>query len=218
MAFAVDNSADMFALTNAHTIRRVDGLSGDTKWTWMSEDQRYVNQTGVRPIKLLMRFICSSSVLFCKIVTTEATIYVVGLTKSFKGYTLHVVALDSSTGASISSVDVSSTVKKPSDFIALTSSQTPQPTLTWLEDGYIQSAVLTPELKLKARTIHGERYKELRDVGIADAGLVLALKPDETSHVIRVDKGTQGVQKVWEFANSVGSLFTIHSHISEQGL
>lgn len=144
-----------------------------------------------------------SSVLYCKIVATESTLYLVGLTKSFKAYTLHVVALDSSTGTTISSSAVSSTVNGPSDFIALTSSQTPQPILTWLEDGYIKSVVLTPEVKSKPRTIRDDAYKEIKDVGIADAGIVVALKQDETSHVIRIDKATQGVQKVWEFANSV---------------
>lgn len=144
-----------------------------------------------------------SSVLYSKIVTTESTLYLVGLTKSFKAYTLHVVALDSSTGTTISSSAISSTINGPSDFIALTSSRTPQPILTWLEDGYIKSVVLTPEVKSKPRTIHDDAYKEIKDVGIADAGIVVALKRDETSHVIRIDKAAQGVQKVWEFANSV---------------
>lgn len=40
--FSVDKSSDLFALTNAYTVRRVDGLTGETKWTWRSEDQRFV--------------------------------------------------------------------------------------------------------------------------------------------------------------------------------
>lgn len=145
----------------------------------------------------------SSSVLFCKLVTTKVTIYLVGLTKAFQGYTLHVVALDSSTGTTLSSIDIPSRIDGPSDFIALTSSRTPQPILAWLDNGYIKSVVLNPELKLKPQTIRDDMYKELRDVGIADAGMVIALTQNETSHVIRVNKGAQGVQKVWEFANSV---------------
>ena len=152
----------------------------------------------------------SSSVLFCKLVTSKATVYLVGLTKSFKGYTLRVVALDSSTGATLSSIDISSSV---SDFSTLTSSRTPQPILVWLDDGYIKSIVFSPELKLKARTIRDDKYKELKDVGIADAGIIIALKEDETSHVIRVDKGAQGVQKVWEFANSVGLFCICHLYL-----
>ncbi|KAF8508073.1 DUF1620-domain-containing protein [Gautieria morchelliformis] len=186
VAFSVDKTSDVFALTNAYAVHRVDGLTGETKWTWMSEDQ-------------------SSSILFCKIVATEATLYLVGLTKSFKGYTLHVVALDASTGTTISSLGISSNVNGPSDFITLTSARTPQPILVWLEDGYIKSVVLAPELNLNPRTIREDVYKELRDVGIADAGIVLALKQEETSHVIRVDKIAQGVEKVWEFANSEAS-------------
>jgi hypothetical protein len=41
VAFSVDKTSDVFALTNAHTVRRVDGLVGELKWEWTSEDQRY---------------------------------------------------------------------------------------------------------------------------------------------------------------------------------
>ena len=46
--FSVDKTSDLFALTNAYTVRRVDGLTGETKWTWMSEDQRFVTYTCLR--------------------------------------------------------------------------------------------------------------------------------------------------------------------------
>lgn len=46
--FAVDRTSDVFALTNAYTIRRVDGLTGETKWIWMSEDQGCASDIDVR--------------------------------------------------------------------------------------------------------------------------------------------------------------------------
>jgi hypothetical protein len=147
-------------------------------------------------------------------VATEAVTYVVGLTKSFKSYALHIVSLDSSTGVALSSREIPSSVNGPSDFVALTSSRSPQPILAWLEDGHVRTVTLVPELVVKARTIRDDIYKELKDVGIADAGIFVALKRDDTSHVIRVDRDTQSVKKVWEFANSVCRFIriTLESH------
>ena len=139
----------------------------------------------------------------------EAVTYVVGLTKSFMSYTLHVVSLDSSTGIALASVDVPSSINGPLDLVTLTSSRTPQPILAWLEDSHIRSVALTPNLAVKLHTIREDIYKELKDVGIADAGIFLALKRDDTCHVLRVDLGTQSVKKVWEFANSVRQFICI---------
>jgi len=47
LAFSVDNTSDIFVLTNANTVRRVDGLTGIAKWEWTSEDQRYVSAAEV---------------------------------------------------------------------------------------------------------------------------------------------------------------------------
>ncbi|KAF8577387.1 DUF1620-domain-containing protein [Ramaria rubella] len=185
LAFSVDRTSDLFALTNANTVRRVNGLTGETNWEWTSEDR-------------------SSSVLYCKIVTAELTTYIVGFTKSFNAYTLRVVALNSSTGLVLSSADIPSNVNGPFDFVALTSSRTPQPMIAWLEDGYIRTASLNTELKIKPKILRDDIYKELKDVGIADAGIVVALKRDGTSHVLRVVQETN-VKKVWEFANSAAS-------------
>jgi ER membrane protein complex subunit 1 len=48
IAFSVDKTSDVFALTNAYVVHRVDGLTGETKWTWMSEDQRCLMKTSVQ--------------------------------------------------------------------------------------------------------------------------------------------------------------------------
>jgi hypothetical protein len=42
LAFVHDSSdihSDVFVLTNGHTVLRLDGLSGKTKWSWTSPDQ-----------------------------------------------------------------------------------------------------------------------------------------------------------------------------------
>ena len=46
--FSVDKSPDLFVLTNAYTVRRVNGITGETKWTWMSDDQRFVIEASER--------------------------------------------------------------------------------------------------------------------------------------------------------------------------
>lgn len=42
VVFSVDKTSDILVLTNAHTVRRVDGSNGRPKWEWTLEDQRYV--------------------------------------------------------------------------------------------------------------------------------------------------------------------------------
>ncbi|KAF8512945.1 DUF1620-domain-containing protein [Hysterangium stoloniferum] len=183
IVFSVDSTSDIFVLTNAFTVRRIDGLNGETKWQWSSEEQ-------------------SSSILFSKLISTVTATYVVGLTKSFRSYTLHVVVLDSSTGALISSTDLSSSINGPADFVTLTSAKTPNPILAWLDEGYIKAVVLDKDLKSKIRSNRDNIYEEIKDLGVNDAGILLALKQDGTSHVLRIDQEAQGVGKIWEFSNS----------------
>ena len=38
----VPSSSQLLVLTNGHTLRSIDGMTGETKWSWTSEDQRSV--------------------------------------------------------------------------------------------------------------------------------------------------------------------------------
>jgi ER membrane protein complex subunit 1 len=40
----VPNSSQLLVLTNGHTLRSIDGKTGEIKWSWTSEDQRFVDQ------------------------------------------------------------------------------------------------------------------------------------------------------------------------------
>lgn len=42
--FSVDDTNDIFTLTNAHTIQRINGYTGKAIWSWTSEDQTYVEK------------------------------------------------------------------------------------------------------------------------------------------------------------------------------
>ncbi|KIJ47261.1 hypothetical protein M422DRAFT_66579 [Sphaerobolus stellatus SS14] len=180
--FSIDKTNDVFALTNAHAVRRVDGISGQPKWTWTSEDQ-------------------TSSVLYSKLVMTESTIYVIGLTKSFKSYTLHVVSLDATTGAQLSLTGIDSSINNPSEFIALTSAKSPNPILSWFNEGHIHTLTLNPKMKNKVVKLK-DTYREIIDTATSDAGIFVASKEDGTSHVMRITKGHDSVESIWEFENA----------------
>ncbi|KIJ24147.1 hypothetical protein M422DRAFT_56525 [Sphaerobolus stellatus SS14] len=183
--FSIDKTNDVFALTNAHVVRRVDGISGQPKWTWTSEDQ-------------------TSSVLYSKLVMTESTIYVIGLTKSFKSYTLHVVSLDATTGAQLSSTSIDSSINNPSEFIVLTSAKSPNPILSWFNEGHIHTLTLNPKMKNKVVKLK-DTYREIIDTATSDAGIFVASKEDGTSHVMRITKGHDSVESIWEFENADGA-------------
>jgi len=126
--------------------------------------------------------------------------------KSLKSYTLHIVSLDASNGHQLFSIDVPSSISSPSDFLALTSSNSPSPILVWLDEGsHVKSLVLQPELTLKVKTLRSEIYREIKDTGTSDAGIFVALKRDGTAHVLRIAKSSDAVDKVWEFDNSADS-------------
>lgn len=135
---------------------------------------------------------------------TKSTVFTIGLVKSLKSYTLHIVSLDASNGHQLFSIDVPSSISSPSDFLALTSSKSPSPILIWLDEGsHVKSLVLQPELTLKVKTLRSEIYREIKDTGTSDAGIFVALKGDGTAHVLRIAKSLDAVDKVWEFDNSV---------------
>lgn len=40
---------DLFALTNGHTVHRIDGTSVDLIWSWTAPEQTYVNDSVLAP-------------------------------------------------------------------------------------------------------------------------------------------------------------------------
>lgn len=63
---------DIFVLTNGHTIRSVDGTTGEAKWTWVSPDRRRVILLEFAPGTLDFSLI-SSNVHACCIVLWWST-------------------------------------------------------------------------------------------------------------------------------------------------
>ncbi|KAI0052505.1 DUF1620-domain-containing protein [Auriscalpium vulgare] len=184
VAFASDAS-DMFVLTSGHVLQRLDP-TGDVQWTWTSPDQ-------------------TSLVIYAKLISTETAVYVLGLTKSFASYTIHVTAVSPTTGEVLSNADIPSTILKgPSELITLTS-QTDKnlyPHVVWVEAGSIRSVALVPKLNNKPTSIKGSTYDKIIDIGMHAEGYFVALQPDGSSRVIRLDAETSGLKIVWDFADS----------------
>ncbi|KZT08987.1 DUF1620-domain-containing protein [Laetiporus sulphureus 93-53] len=171
---------DVFVLSNAYILRRIDGKTGDVVWSWMSPDQ-------------------SSLVAYSRIVATPSIIYIIGLAKSFASYTIHVTALSSSTGEVIASVPIPSSVHNGlTDFFAISSGT--ESRVIWLEAGVIKSLSFMPELKEKPRDMSRTLYKSIKEIALSAHGLFIAIKETESASIIRLDK--KGLQEIWEFTDS----------------
>ncbi|CAL1698629.1 unnamed protein product [Somion occarium] len=180
-----DKSKDTFVLTNGHTLRRINGKSGDIVWGWTSPDQ-------------------TSLVVYSKVVTTSDAIYLIGLAKSFASYTVHVSAISPDNGELLSDADVpSSIINGPQGLIVVSHEGTRGKSvrLAWLEQARIHSVALTPQLKDKPTIKKGSAYLQVHDIGLQEKGLFVATKEDGSGRVIRFSE--DGALKVfWEFADS----------------
>lgn len=148
-----------------------------------------------------------SQIIYSKIVATPTTTYIVGLSKSFASYTLHVTALSTTSGELLASNNIPSSITDgPSSLLSLsptTSASAPQ--VVWLESGSIKSVVLTEKLDSKPTTVKGASYEKIVDVGLTEKGYFVALKEgDGTARVVKLAEGEKdGLKIVWEFADSV---------------
>ncbi|EPQ55571.1 DUF1620-domain-containing protein [Gloeophyllum trabeum ATCC 11539] len=178
----------IFVLTNGHSVRLIDGSTGDMKWGWTSADQ-------------------TSKVIYTKLVATSSTVYLIGLSKSIQSNTLHITSLSASTGELIEDVDVPSNIAEgPADIIPLTSVSGAEPRLAWFDRGAIRSMLLTPDLKDKPASTKEARYRRVIDVNLGEErGIFVAIQHDGSARVFRIDEEGPGVKAIWEFADSADS-------------
>ncbi|OBZ74558.1 ER membrane protein complex subunit 1 [Grifola frondosa] len=175
---------DMFVLTNGHILRRIDGSTGEIRWGWTSPDQ-------------------TSLVVYFRIFATPSTVYLVGLTKSFASYTLHVTTISSDSGELVADADFPSSITTgPDDILLLHNVNDSQinARIVWSEDGSIKSFALTPDLKGKSAVIKGAVYTKIEDVGLSEHGQFVALRDDGSGRVIKL--GNEGLKVIWEYADS----------------
>lgn len=145
-----------------------------------------------------------SQVIYSKIIATPTTTYVVGLSKSFASYTLHVTSLSTSSGEELASANIPSSITDgPSSLLSLYPT-TSAPQIVWLESGTIKSVALTEKLDSKPTAIKGASYEQVLDVGLAEQGYLVALKAgDGTARIVKLAEEKEGLKVVWEFADSV---------------
>ncbi|KAF8636102.1 hypothetical protein AX17_003807 [Amanita inopinata Kibby_2008] len=193
LAFAVrddeasNGPADIYVLTNGHTVSYIDGSTGEVKWKWRAPDE-------------------SSSVIYTKLKATSYALYVIGVTKSFSTYTLHITALSSTTGEMLNETEVNSSILQPTLEMVLLSLQVPhsyRPRISWLEKGKFKSKALTPDLKnpikVKVTSTTNSTYEKILDVGVSDLGYVVATKLDGPATVMMLEQDGAAVMPVWLF-------------------
>lgn len=214
-------ASQVFVMTDGHVLRNIDRVTGEVKWGWSAPDQ-----TSVSISSLLLQWdldfgnnYCSraiadtltirSLVVYSKILATPSAIYILGLSKSFASYTLHITSLSPVTGELISDVNVPSSVTSGfSDVLVLRDLRTSEaePQVVWLEGKVIKSFALTPSLKAKTSAIKEAVYRSVEDVGVSEYGQFVAVKEDGSAWVIRLS--SEGLKVIWEYADSVRTMLS----------
>lgn len=142
----------------------------------------------------------SSSIMYTKLTTSTVAVYAVGLVKSIRSYTLHVVALDTQTGAKLASVNVPSDIVDAQDsIVALSSKAAGIPFLVWTEGGKTMSFALTPELDAKPAQVKDAKFVRILDVSLEHSGLAVGIRADGSAQTIRVDAPSRSVVTSFEF-------------------
>src|SRR6266702_855526 len=143
-----------------------------------------------------------ASVVYAKLVTTPSTVYVIGFTKSSASKTLHVSSLSTSTGELVVSTNIPLSVAVgPSDVLTLSSdTATLNPRAVWLEAGTIRSVALVPDLKEKPTSVMVSAYTRIIDIGLQSKGHFVALTPNDTGRILKLD--VDKLKVIWEFTDS----------------
>jgi ER membrane protein complex subunit 1 len=164
---------DMFVLANGYTVRRMAGSNGgEILWSSLS--------SSIENVRSGTQFIISD------IVATTTTIYLIGLEKSAKTYTLHLTSLSASTGDEIASTPVSSSIFRGLKETPLSAIPTRiQSSHGSNKEPYTHSPS-RPISKENQLPLKGSPCKSFKDVGLKDHGQFIAIKPDESSGVYKL--------------------------------
>jgi hypothetical protein len=202
VAIAFDN-IDILILSNGHTVRKLAARDGAVIWGWTSPDQACVRVLPEVQLELIM--LCSSTTFFTKIVRSSTALYVIGLTKSFRSYTLTVVSLNPVNGEVIETANVPSDLADLDSYRVLLGANRGPTSLVWLEGESIKTSTLTEDLsqiKKTTSTKYGP-YSRILEVGVEEFGYLTAIKTDGEAHIYRIARDGLGVNKVASFDSSV---------------
>ena len=173
IAFALnDETPDIITLSNGHSVTRVNGFTGAKNWTWSSPD-------------------AASSTIFTKLAVSHSAVFALGLTKSFRSYTLKIVALDSTTGAELASQDYPSDIEDANNaFVTLLHRTAAFPTVLWVDNGQAMVLDLDDQLKHKPAALKDGKFVRLLDVGLELSGILVGLRADDSAQVLKWESGT----------------------------
>lgn len=167
----------------------------------------------VYPLFALLLFLLKCSCLFSslnlhsRLLQDEKNTYVIGLSKSFAGYTLYVTVLDSSSGKETVSYPVPGNLRTGLDDVLVVEHPT-EPSLFWVENGSIKWLSL---INRKVTTLKAKNVSRLIDLGIGEHGIFVAQEVDETSSVYSFYATETGFEprQLFVFQDSVRSLFSL---------
>ncbi|TDL26922.1 DUF1620-domain-containing protein [Rickenella mellea] len=183
-------STDVFVLTNGCELRRIDAMTGEVKWTWSATEEQ------------------KSFIVFSRVVSTPSAVYAIGLTKTPKSYMPRIEAISPTTGEVLASADLPGNIQNGlAEFMVISDSTDDKisPLVIWLESGTMKTAALQPSLKGKVLSARGAVYKSIKDVGLSDRGLFVALQSDDSARIIKIDDNGPGVKSIHDFADSATS-------------
>ncbi|EST05955.1 protein of unknown function DUF1620 [Kalmanozyma brasiliensis GHG001] len=187
---------DVVVLTNAHTVRRLNGAFGAEVWKWEPQDD-----------------ISHRSVI--RIVANKDKIYVVSLLRNTGSVynSISVATLSAHTGELLTTHEIPSGLSSAANVVILPWNQLPNlpPTanpgswVAWLnKDGSIRAAPLDPPSKRFAQpqVIYSKRsdatFTGLVDAGLSNRGLFVGQRSDGLAEVLKVSADAK-FTSFWEF-------------------
>lgn len=162
-----------------------------------------------------MTILCSSTTFFTKIIRSSTALYVIGLTKSFRSYTLTVVSLNPENGEVIETANVPSDLPDLDSYRVLLGTNRGPTSLVWLEGESIKTVTLTADLsqiKKTTSTKYGP-YDRVLDLGVEEFGYLAAIKKDGEAVVYKIDRDGLGINKIISFDSSVSEQYRASSRI-----
>lgn len=149
--------------------------------------------------------LCSSTTVFTKIVRSSTALYVIGVTKSFRSYTLTVVSLNPGNGEVIETVNIPSDLADLDNYRVLLGPSRGPTTLVWLEGESVKTVTLTADLSQikKATSTKYGPYDRVLDLGVEELGYLAAIKKNGEADIYRIDRDGLGMKKVVSLDSSV---------------
>lgn len=142
---------------------------------------------------------------YTRIVRTNDGLYVLGITREYRSYTIRIVSLNPETGETIATAIVPSATVGYDEFQVLVGPNKIDASVLWLERESLKAVKLTPDLTLLRKTVsttYGP-YQKLLEVGTELAGYAVLQATDGEAHVFKVGRDALELERVVQFESSV---------------